>query len=201
MAEQTTVAIPKDYTPRLKALYRQVVVEEVKKRHNLKNPLQVPRLQKIVVNMGVGQGKEDVKYFDRIKEDLALITGQAPDVRRAKKSIAGFKIRQGNPIGARVTLRGNRMWEFLDRLTSVALARIRDFRGLREDAFDEHGNYNLGLKEHHIFPEVDLEQSPRAHGMNITIATTGRDKPLNQTTLELLGLPFRKTTANKKGGN
>ncbi|MBI4668444.1 MAG: 50S ribosomal protein L5 [Elusimicrobia bacterium] len=194
--EKPTTAVPKDYIPRLKALYKAVAVEEIKKRFNLSNPWQAPRLQKIVINMGVGQGKEDVKYFDQIKEDLAQLAGQAPAVRRAKKSIAGFKIRQGQPIGLTVTLRGSRMWEFLDRMTTIALARIRDFRGLDPRAFDKQANYNLGIREHHIFPEVNLERSPRAHGMNITIVTSSKDWAQVQATLELLGLPFRK--AGKK---
>ncbi|MBI2070886.1 MAG: 50S ribosomal protein L5 [Elusimicrobia bacterium] len=190
----------RDYTPRLKALYKAVVVSEVMQRFSLKNIWQAPRLTKIVVNMGVGQGKEDVKYFDQMKEDLSLITGQLPDVRRAKKSIASFKVRQGQPIGLRVTLRGDRMWEFLDRLTTIALARIRDFRGLDGGAFDEGGNYNIGLREHHIFPEVSLERSPRAHGMNITIVTTADSTEQVRTTLELLGLPFRKQAKGKAKG-
>ncbi|MEK7287257.1 MAG: 50S ribosomal protein L5 [Elusimicrobiota bacterium] len=190
--------MPKDYTPRLKALYKGVVVEEVKKRFFLENIWQVPRLRKIVVNMGVGQGKEDVKYFDQMKEDLSFLTGQTPCVRRAKKSIATFKIRQGQAIGLKVTLRASRMWEFLDRLTNICLPRIRDFRGLATEAFDAQGNYNLGLKEHHIFPEVSLERSARAHGMNVTIVTSSTSAAHVLSVLELLGMPFRKSTKAKK---
>lgn len=187
------------YVPRLKALCHEVVVAEMKKRLGVENPWALPRLSKAVVNMGVGEGKEDVKYFDQIKEDLSLITGQAPEVRRAKKSIAGFKIRQGQAIGLRCTLRGARMWEFLDRLVSVALPRIRDFRGLEPNAFDGDGNFNLGLREHHIFPEVNVMKSPKAHGLNITFVTTGRDKEQSKLFLELLGFPFRKAVASKSG--
>ncbi|MBI4368823.1 MAG: 50S ribosomal protein L5 [Elusimicrobia bacterium] len=189
MASET--ATP-NFVPRLKALYKAVVTQEVMRRHGLKNIWEVPRLQKIVVNMGVSQGKDDVKFFDQMKEDLSFITGQAPDVRRAKKSIAGFKIRQGQPIGLMVTLRREKMWEFLDRLLAISLARIRDFRGLEPRGFDRDGNYNLGLREHHIFPEVSLERSPKAHGLNITVTTTSRNPEQVKTVLELLGFPFRK---------
>ncbi|MEK6544844.1 MAG: 50S ribosomal protein L5 [Elusimicrobiota bacterium] len=181
-----------DYKPRLEALYNEVVVPEIKKKFSLQNRWQVPRLMKIVVNMGVGQGKEDIKYFDQMKEDLGVITGQAPAVRRAKKSISTFKLRQGQPIGLCVTLRRQRMWEFLDRLHVMALPRIRDFRGLPLNAFDGQANYNMGVREHHIFPEVNLEKSPKAHGMNISFVTTGADRAHVRTMLELLGLPFRK---------
>lgn len=197
MSEKVAAAADKNYTPRLKALYHGVVVEEIRKKFSLSNVWKVPRLEKIVVNMGVGQGKEDVKYFDQMKDDLSRLTGQLPEVRRVKKSIATFKIRQGQPIGLRVTLRQTRMWEFLDRLTNVALPRIRDFRGLNTDAFDGLGNYNLGLREHHIFPEVSLERSPRAHGMNVTIVTSSTNTEHVRTLLELLGFPLRKTARGK----
>lgn len=183
--------------PRLKTLYDDVILAELKKRFGLDNSWALPRLEKIVVNMGVGQGKEDIKYFDQMKEDLSLLTGQAPAVRRAKKSIASFKTRQGQPIGLKVTLRSHRAWEFLDRLIAVALPRIRDFRGLDPNAFDGDGNYNLGLREHHIFPEVNSIKSPRTHGMNITFVTTARDKEKSKAILEMLGFPFRKIAAKE----
>ncbi len=187
----------KTYTPRLKTRYAEVIVVEMGKRLGVDNPWALPRLAKIVLNMGVGQGKEDIKYFDQMKEDLSLLTGQASETRRAKKSIAGFKIRKGQAIGLRCTLRGVRMWEFLDRLISIALPRIRDFRGLEPNAFDGDGNYNLGLREHHIFPEINVMKSPKAHGINITFVTTGRDKEQSRLLLELLGFPFRKIVAAK----
>lgn len=183
--------------PRLKTLYDDVILAELKKRFLLDNSWAVPKLEKIVVNMGVGQGKEDMKYFDQMKEDLSLLTGQAPAVRRAKKSIASFKTRQGQPIGLKVTLRSRRAWEFLDRLIAIALPRIRDFRGLDPNAFDGDGNYNLGLREHHIFPEVNSIKSPRTHGMNITFVTTAKDKEKSKAVLEMLGFPFRKTAAKE----
>lgn len=188
------------YRPRLKALYGQVITPELQKRFDVKNPWAVPRLSKIVVNMGVGQGKEDMKYFDQVKEDLSSLTGQMAETRRAKKSIAGFKLRQGQPIGLKVTLRGDRMWEFLDRLASMALPRIRDFRGLDTRGFDSHGHYNLGLREHHIFPEVSLDKTPKGHGLNVTFVITKADKARAQATLELLGLPFRKVATGRAPG-
>lgn len=195
--EKAVPAVPVP-APRLLGHYRQAVVPEIMKRFDLKNSWQVPRLLKIVVNMGVGQGKEDAKYFEQMKEDVTKITAQAPLVCRAKKSIAGFKIRKGQPIGLKVTLRRARMWEFLDRLNSITLPRIRDFRGLEPNAFDNGGNYNLGLSEHHIFTEIDLEKSPRAHGMNITFGLTKSPKEQSKATLELLGLPFKKPGAKGK---
>lgn len=186
--------------PRLRGHYREVVVPEVMKRFSLENIWQVPRLNKIVVNMGVGQGKEDAKYFDQMKEDMTKIVGQSPLVCRAKKSIAGFKIRKGQPIGLKVTLRHARMWEFLDRLNSIALPRIRDFRGLDNNAFDSNGSYNLGLTEHHIFIEIDLEKSPKAHGMNISFVMSRSPKEQTQATLQLLGMPFKKPVQAKAKG-
>jgi large subunit ribosomal protein L5 len=149
--------------------------------------------------MGLGEGKADVKSVDHLREDLYAIAGQAPVACRAKKSIAGFKIRKGQNIGLKVTLRRARMWEFLDRLTSVALPRIRDFRGLDPKAFDANGSYNLGLREHHIFPEVNLEKSPRSHGLNVTFGLTRALPVRAQAVLELLGLPFRKPGTKGKG--
>lgn len=181
------------YKPRLQALYREVVIPEVMQKFSITNHWMVPRLTKIVVNAGVGQGKEDIKYFDQMKQDLSMITGQMPAICRAKKSIAGFKLRKGDPIGLRVTLRRARMWEFIDRLTGIALPRIRDFRGLSLNAFDGRANYNIGLKEHHIFPEINLEKSPRAHGLNISIVTSGKDREQVKMVLQLLGLPFERT--------
>src|SRR5436309_7048997 len=152
--------------PRLKAAYEATVVPEMVKRFNLKNPMQVPRLVKVVINMGVNDAKEDIKSMDIATSELGVITGQKPQVRRAKKSISNFKLRQGMPIGLRVTLRGVRMLEFLDRFINTAIPRIRDFRGLDPRAFDGRGNYNLGLTEQHIFPELELDKSPKIRGLN-----------------------------------
>src|SRR4051812_19219223 len=169
MSKATTTA------PRMKATYLETVVPEMIKRFGLKNPMEVPRLVKVVVNMGVNDAKEDIKSMDAASSELASITGQKPQVRRAKKSISNFKLRQGMPIALRVTLRGARMYEFLDRFINTAIPRIRDFRGLDPRAFDGQGNYNLGLNEQHIFPEVDLEKSPKLRGFNVTIVTTAGD--------------------------
>jgi large subunit ribosomal protein L5 len=154
------------------------------------NPMQVPRLEKIVVNMGVGEAIKDAKLLDSAAVDLGIITGQKPAITRARKSIAGFKLREGMPIGAKVTLRGSRMWEFLDRLLSTALPRIRDFRGLNADAFDGSGNYSIGVTEQLIFPEIDYDKIVRTRGMDITIVTTARGDDDARALLRALGFPF-----------
>ena len=181
------------HTPRLKTAYFQAVVPEVMKRFSLKNAYQVPRLKKIVVNIGVSEARENVKVMDIAAEELASITGQRPEVRRAKKSISNFKVRQGMPIGLRVTLRGDRMWEFLDRLISIAMPRIRDFQGLDpKKGFDGRGNYNLGLSEQYAFPEINLDKSDKSRGMNITLVTDAdADDPAREF-LTLMGMPFKK---------
>jgi large subunit ribosomal protein L5 len=183
--------------PRLKQAYKERVIPAMMERFGWTNPHQVPRLQKIVLNVGVSEAKENIQAIDHAREDLAVITGQMPQVRRAKKAISNFKLREGQPIGVRVTLRGDRMWEFLDRLINAALPRVRDFQGLPTKAFDGRGNYNLGLKEQLIFPEIDSEKVQKIRGMNITFATTaGQDDP-GRELLGLLGMPFRK--GGKKG--
>ena len=157
---------------RLKDKYRQEVAPALRERFGIDNPMRIPTLEKIVVNMGVGEAAQDSRKLDGAMEDLARITGQKPQVRRARKSVAGFKIREGMPVGARVTLRGERMWEFLDRLITVALPRVRDFRGLSPDSFDGRGNYALGVREQLIFPEISYDSVDSVRGMDITIVTT-----------------------------
>ncbi|MFH2203635.1 MAG: 50S ribosomal protein L5 [Elusimicrobiota bacterium] len=187
-----------DGPPRLRTFYFKQVVPAVLQETDNKNKLAVPRLTKIVVNMGVSEAKDNVQALDIAREDLAAITGQRPEVRRATKSISNFKLREGMPIGVRVTLRGDRMYEFLDRLVTTAVPRIRDFRGLPPKGFDGRGNYNLGLREHHIFSEVDLERSPKALGMNITFVTTAGTDEDGLDLLGRMGLPF-KGDGQKKG--
>ena len=156
-------------TPRLKAIYKDQIREQLNNKFNYDNVMQIPGLTKIVVNMGVGEAARDSKAINGALEDLTLITGQKPELRRARKSIANFKLREGMPIGARVTLRGDRMWEFLDRLLTVALPRIRDFRGLSDQQFDGHGNYTFGLTEQTMFYEIDVDKIDRQRGMDITV--------------------------------
>ncbi len=182
----------KHETPRLKKFYGEKVVPALMEKHEFDNPFQVPRLVKIVVNIGVSEARENIQMLDAAREELAMITGQWPQVRRATKSISNFKLRQGMPIGLRVTLRGDRMWEFLDRLISVAMPRIRDFRGLEPRGFDGQGHYNLGLREQLIFPEVNVEKSPKQRGMNITVVTTAGQDALSEELLRALGMPFKQ---------
>lgn len=181
----------KNYIPRLKELYKKKVIGELMKKFNYKNPLEVVKLEKIVLNIGLSEAKENPKVIDIASNELASITGQKPKICRAKKSISNFKLRAGMPIGLKVTLRGDRMYEFLDRLISCALPRIRDFRGLSPNSFDKDGNYNLGLTEQYIFPEVDIEKSDKARGMNITFVTTKKNVEESKELLKLLGMPFR----------
>ncbi len=182
---------------RLLEKYRQEILPALQSRFNYSSPMAVPRLEKIVVNMGVGEARENIKLLDTATEELSMITGQRAVMTRAKKSIANFKIRQKMPIGCMVTLRGNRMYEFYDRFITTAVPRIRDFRGLSPKGFDGTGNYNLGLKEHHIFSEVNLEKSPKALGMNVTFVTTANDDKDGLDLLERLGMPFKKDAAKK----
>ena len=177
--------------PRLKEKYNKEIVPKLQKDLSLKNVNQVPRLEKIVVNMGVGEAAQDHKQIDAAVEDLRVITGQQPSICRARKSVAGFKIRTGMKIGAKVTLRGDRMWEFLDRLLSTALPRVRDFRGLSRKSFDGRGNYSLGVSEQLIFPEVDYDKINRTRGMDITVVTTAGDNESSTKLLEALGFPFK----------
>jgi large subunit ribosomal protein L5 len=178
------------YTPRLKALYEEQVRENLKDELGLKSIMQVPRIEKITLNMGVGDAKTDAKALDSAIDELTIIAAQRAQVRRARKSIAGFKIREGMPIGAKVTLRGARMWEFLDRLVSIALPRIRDFRGLNPGSFDGRGNYSLGVREQIIFPEINYDDIQQVRGLDIAITTTAETDEQALALLRALGLPF-----------
>jgi large subunit ribosomal protein L5 len=179
--------------PRLKARYRAELQAQLKDELGLANVMQVPRPVKVVVNMGVGEGSKEPRLLDGAVRDLTEITGQRPLVTKAKKSIAGFKIREGQSVGAKVTLRGDRMWEFLDRLLSLALPRIRDFRGLSPRTFDGHGNYTFGLTEQLVFPEVDYDKIEKIRGMDITLVTTAETDEQGHALLRALGFPFRTT--------
>lgn len=185
--------------PRLKVKYRDELRTKLQEELGLKNIMQVPGLTKIVVNMGVGDAARDSKVIEGAINDLTLITGQKPKVNRARKSIAQFKLREGQAIGANVTLRGDRMWEFLDRLLSLALPRIRDFRGLSDKNFDGHGNYTFGLTEQVMFHEIDPDKIDRQRGMDITVVTTAADDEQGRALLRALGFPFhsRSTNANE----
>lgn len=178
--------------PRLKEKYINEIVPKLKKQWGLKNLFQVPKLEKIVINIGLSEAKDNIKVLDIAESELADITGQKPKVCRAKKAISNFKLREKTPIGLKVTLRGARMYEFIDRLISIAIPRVRDFRGLDIHAFDGRGNYNLGLTEQYIFPEVDLEKSDKQRGMNITIVTTAGSNDKAKELLALLGMPFKR---------
>jgi large subunit ribosomal protein L5 len=179
--------------PRLKIKYTgEILPLLLKQRDQYKNVMAVPKLQKIVVNMGVGEASRNIKVLDFAVDEIGRITGQKPVIRRAKKAISSFKLREGMPIGASVTLRGDHMYEFLDRLISIALPRVRDFKGLNPDAFDGRGNYTLGLKDQLIFPEIDYTKVDKARGMNITLVTTAKSDEEARTLLSHLGLPFRK---------
>ena len=178
--------------PRLKARYREEIVGELRKQFQYGNVMQIPGIVKVVVNKGVGDAARDGKLIEGAVRDLATITGQRPEVRRARKSIAQFKLREGMPIGAKVTLRGDRMWEFLDRLISMAIPRIRDFRGLDPDGFDGSGNYNFGVTEQLIFPEIDYDKVDTIRGMNITIVTTARSNAEGKALLDAFNFPFRR---------
>ncbi|MGI9096617.1 MAG: 50S ribosomal protein L5 [Candidatus Limnocylindrus sp.] len=174
----------------LRTKYTAEVVPALKEQFGYKNVMQVPRLEKIVVNIGLGEALTNAKAVDAAVGDLALITGQRAIVTKAKKSIATFKVREGNPIGAKVTLRGERMWDFLERLTRVALPRIRDFRGISGKSFDGRGNYTLGLKEQLSFPEIEFDKIDRLRGLEITIVTTAKSDEESKKLLALLGMPF-----------
>jgi large subunit ribosomal protein L5 len=176
---------------RLKDRYDEEIAPALKERFGIENPMRIPRLEKIVVNMGVGEASQNSRALDGAMEDLAKITGQKAQMRRARKSIAGFKIREGMPVGARVTLRGERMWEFLDRLVSVALPRVRDFRGISPNSFDGHGNYALGLREQLIFPEVSYDAIDTTRGLDVAVVTTTESDEEARELLRLLGMPFR----------
>jgi large subunit ribosomal protein L5 len=177
---------------RLKQIFHQQIVPELKKKLELKNTMEVPRILKITVNMGVGEAVADKKVMDAATADMAKITGQKPAVTKAKKSVATFKVRDGQAIGCKVTLRGDRMYEFLDRLVSIAIPRIRDFRGISTRSFDGRGNYSLGVKEQIIFPEIQYDQIDQIRGMDITISTSARDDKHGRALLEAFNFPFRK---------
>ena len=176
---------------RLRQRYESDVVPALKKEFGYSNVMAIPKIRKIVVNMGLGEATQNAKIIDTGVDEVARITGQKPVVTRAKKSIAQFKVRKGMPIGTMVTLRGERMWEFLDRLVSVALPRVRDFRGVSPRGFDGRGNYTLGLKDQLLFPEIDYMKVDKARGMNISVVTTARTDEESRKLLQLLGMPFR----------
>ena len=177
-------------TPRLKERFHREVLPRLQQELGYANPMQVPRVEKVVVNMGVGDALKDGRMLEAAVDDLTIITGQKPVVTKARKSIAGFKLREGQAIGAKVTLRGDRMWEFIDRLVAVAIPRIRDFRGLNPNAFDGHGDYTLGLVEQLIFPEIDYDKVLKVRGMDITIVTSARHDDEGRALLVALGFPF-----------
>jgi large subunit ribosomal protein L5 len=192
MSTNTTEDRAVSSMPRLKARYREEIVGTLRDEFEFGNVMQVPGLVKIVVNMGVGDAAKDSKLMDGAIRDLATITGQKPQVTKARKSIAQFKLREGMPIGAHVTLRGDRMWEFLDRLLSLALPRIRDFRGLSPRQFDGKGNYTFGLNEQSMFHEIDQDRIDRVRGMDITVVTTAKTDDEGRALLRLLGFPFKE---------
>jgi len=186
---------PTRTVPRLKQRYHDEIAPGLREQFAYDNVMQIPGVVKVVVNMGVGEAARDAKLMDGAVRDLTAITGQKPLVQRARKSIAQFKLREGMPIGAKVTLRGDRMWEFLDRLLSIALPRIRDFRGLSPDQFDGNGNYTFGLTEQSMFHEIDMDRVDRQRGMDITVVTTARTDEEGRELLRRLGFPFRTETA------
>lgn len=181
------------YVPRLYVKYRDEVVPKLVNRFGYKNPMEVPKIVKIVVNMGVGEAVQDIKHLERAVEDIKLITGQHPAVRRAKKSEAGFKLRKGMPVGLKVTLRKERMWDFLDKLISIALPRVKDFKGLNPRSFDGRGNYAFGISEQIVFPEIDYEKVDAIRGMDVVIHTSAKTDEEALWLLSLLGLPIRSS--------
>ncbi len=180
------------YVPRLKTKYKDEVRAELVKQFGYTNPMTVPQIEKIVVNMGVGEAATDSKAIDGAVADLRAITGQQPTIRRARKSIATFHLREGQPIGAKVTLRGDRMWDFLDRLISIAIPRIRDFRGISAKSFDGRGNFSMGVTEQLIFPEIEFDKIDRTRGMDITIVTTAKTNEEGKALLDGFNFPFKK---------
>lgn len=192
MATQKQAKAGDKYVPRMKKQYRDEVVPKLRKEFGIGNLMAVPRLEKIVLNMGVGEAIQNIKILDDAVDELAQIAGQRPSIRRARKSIASFKVREGMPIGCSVTLRGDRMWDFLDRLVSVALPRVRDFRGVPAKAFDGRGNYTLGIRDHLIFQEIDFNKVDKPKGMNVTFVTTAANDEQALHLLRELGLPFAR---------
>jgi large subunit ribosomal protein L5 len=183
--------VKEEMAARLKERYQKEVAPAIAKEFGIKNPMAVPRLEKIVVNMGMGEAIANAKILDTAADEVRAIVGQKPVITKAKKSIASFKLRQGMPIGVMVTLRGDRMYEFLDRLVSIALPRVRDFRGVSPKAFDGRGNYTIGVREQLIFPEIDFNKVEKMRGMNISIVTTARNDEQARSLLKSLGMPFR----------
>jgi large subunit ribosomal protein L5 len=186
------------YEPRLKGLYEREVRPRLKDELGVSSVMQVPRVQKITLNMGVGEAKTEAKALDGAIEELTTIAGQRAQVRKARKSIASFKVREGMPVGARVTLRGARMWEFLDRLVSIALPRIRDFRGLNPGSFDGRGNFSLGIREQIIFPEIDYDSIAGIRGLDVAITTTAADDEQGLALLRALGMPFAQASTEEQ---
>jgi len=191
--DESTAAAPVRALPRLKQRYRAEIAPALQEQYSYSNPMLLPGVVKVVVNMGVGEAAKDAKLIDGALRDLTAITGQKPQVRRATTSIAQFKLREGMPIGAKVTLRGDRMWEYLDRLVSLALPRIRDFRGLSPKQFDGNGNYTFGLSEQSMFHEIDVDRVDRTRGMDITVVTTAKTDDEGRALLRLLGFPFKES--------
>ncbi|MBF0342764.1 MAG: 50S ribosomal protein L5 [Nitrospirae bacterium] len=179
--------------PRLKDKYRTEIISALKKEFSYKNVMQVPKLEKIVLNVGLGEAVQDIKLLDAAQKELEMIAGQKAIITKAKKSIAGFKLRKGMPIGCIVTLRGNKMYEFLDRFISVSLPRIRDFKGVSGKSFDGRGNYSVGVREQYIFPEIDYDKVSMVHGLNVVICTTAETDKEGKALLKELGMPFRET--------
>ncbi len=188
------IAVPENYIPRLQVKYRDEVSEKLMKHFSYTNKMQLPTVEKVILNIGMGDAHQDQRLLDSIVDELEIISGQKPVITRAKKAISNFKLREGMQVGARVTLRRSHMWEFLDRLFSITLPRVRDFRGLSDKSFDGRGNYNLGIKEQIVFPEIDYDRVVKLHGMNITITTTAKNDEEGRALLEYLGCPFVKRT-------
>ncbi len=193
--KSTQSAAADGYEPRLKLRYRDDVAPKLREQFAIDNVMAVPRLQKIVLNIGLGEATQNIKLLDAAADELGTISGQRPTITRARKSIAAFKLRTGMPIGCRVTLRGNRMWDFLDRLIATALPRVRDFRGLPTTSFDGRGNYTLGIRDHLIFPDLDYNKVERSKGLNVTFVTTAPNDEQAFYLLRELGMPFRRPSA------
>jgi large subunit ribosomal protein L5 len=191
-AVEAAPAAAEKYVNRLQKKYREEIVPALIKEYNYSTPMQAPRLEKIVINVGVGDATQNAKALEDAVKDLTIISGQKPIITKAKKSIATFKVREGQEIGCKVTLRGLRMYEFLDKLVSIALPRVRDFRGVSKNAFDGHGNYTLGIKEQLVYPEIDYDKVSKVRGMDVVIVTTALSDKEAYSLLEKLGMPFRK---------
>ena len=191
----TKKAVADGYEPRLKQRYRDEVVAKLRQEFAIENVMAVPRLQKIVLNIGLGEASQNIKLLDVAVDELGTISGQRPTITRARKSIAAFKLRAGMPIGCRVTLRGKRMWDFLDRLIAIALPRVRDFRGVPTSSFDGRGNYTMGIRDHLIFSELDFNKVDKAKGLNVTFVTTATNDEQAFYLLRELGMPFRRPSA------